>query len=226
MYPRWPFRWPFAAIRTAFLELVMRPLVWLLAAPRVVSKLKELPPGPILVIANHSSAFDGALMLYALPSRLRRRMAIAMLGEMLLDFRRGRNQANWFLNLAAPPQYWLVTALFNVFPLPRLHGFHKSFLHAGQAMDRGYSVMVFPEGARNLDEDMHPFRQGIGLLTQEGRVPVLPVALVGLREMDQKGWFRSGLMEIRIGDLIPVDEEAEPQELTARLEQAVRDLLA
>ena len=226
MYPRWPFRWPFTWIRILFLETIMRPLVWFLGAPRVVSKLRELPPGPLLVIANHGSAFDGALMLYALPGPLRRRMAIAMLGEMLLDYRRGRNQANWFLNLAAPPQYWLVTALFNVFPLPRLHGFQKSFLHAGQAMDRGYSVMVFPEGARNLDEDMHPFRQGIGLLTQEARVPVLPVALVGLREMDQRGWFRSKLLEIRIGEPIPVDEEAEPAELTAKLEKAVRDLLA
>jgi long-chain acyl-CoA synthetase len=226
MYPRWPFSWPFTALRIVFLELIMRPLVWFLGAPRVVSKLKEIPPGPLLVIANHGSAFDGALLLYALPGPLRRRMAIAMLGEMLLDYRRGRNQANWFLNLAAPPQYWLVTALFNVFPLPRLHGFQKSFLHAGQAMDRGYSVMVFPEGARNLDEDMHPFRQGIGLLTQEARVPVLPVALVGLRAMDQKGWFRSNLLEIRIGEPIPVDEEAEPAELTIKLEKAVRDLLA
>jgi long-chain acyl-CoA synthetase len=73
---------------------------------------------------------------------------------------------------------------------------------------------------------MHPFRQGIGLLTQEARVPVLPVALVGLREMDQRGWFRSKLLEIRIGEPIPVDEEAEPAELTAKLEKAVRDLLA
>jgi long-chain acyl-CoA synthetase len=151
-------------------------------------------------------------------------MAIAMSGEMLLDYRRGRNQSNLFLNLAAPPQYWLVTALFNVFPMPRLHGYRKSFLHAGEAMDRGYSVMVFPEGARYHEGEMRPFRQGIGLLGQESQVPVLPVALVGLDEMHRSGWFRSRLLEIRIGEIIPVDESVDPAELTARLEAAVRKL--
>jgi long-chain acyl-CoA synthetase len=226
LYPFWPWSWPFQAARIAFLELVMRPLVWLLAAPRVVRQQGELPPGPLLVIANHVSAFDGALILYALPGKLRRRMAIAMLGEMLLDYRRGRNQGNAILNLLAPPQYWLVTALFNVFPLPRLHGFRRSFTHAGEAMDRGYSIMVFPEGARSFEGKMRPFRQGIGLLAQESRIPILPVALIGLQEMHTSGWFRSKLLEIRIGEPIPVDEAAEPAELTAELDEAVRKLLS
>jgi long-chain acyl-CoA synthetase len=231
LYPRWPWSWPFQSIRAAFLELVMRPLVWLLGAPRVVSQIGQLPPGPLLIIANHVSAYDGALVLYALPGRLRRHTAIAMLGEMLLDYRRGRNQRNWLLNLLAPPQYWLVIALFNVFPLPRLHGFRRSFTHAGEAMDRGYSVMVFPEGSRNKDGNLRPFRQGIGLLAQESRIPILPVALVGLAEIARQeetrktAWFRSGQIEIRLGEVIPADEELEPVELTAKLEAAIRQLL-
>jgi long-chain acyl-CoA synthetase len=154
-----------------------------------------------------------------------------MLGEMLLDYRRGRNQPNILLNLLAPPQYWLVTALFNVFPLPRLHGFRRSFTHAGEAMDRGYSVLVFPEGARNKDGNLRSFRQGIGLLAQESRVPILPVALVGLDEIARQeetrktAWFRSGQIEIRLGEVIPVNEELEPAELAAKLEAAIRQLL-
>ncbi len=224
-YPRWPWLWPIVAIRIAFFESVIRPLTWLLATPRIVWRFSQLPAGPMLVIANHVSRFDGALVLYGLPGRIRRHVAIAMLGEMLLDFRRGRNQGNAFLNFFAPPQYWLVTALFNVFPLPRLHGFRKSFAHAGEAMDRGYSVLVFPEGAVSREAGMKTFRQGIGLLAQESRVPILPVALVGLEEMQKSGWFRSGHLEIRVGNPIPVEEDADPTELTARLEQAVRDLL-
>jgi long-chain acyl-CoA synthetase len=232
LYPRWPWSGPFAAARIVFLELLMRPLVWFLGAPRVVRRSGEIPPGPMLIIANHVTAYDGALILYALPARLRRHVAIAMLGEMLLDYRRGRNQPNALLNLLAPPQYWLVTALFNVFPMPRLHGFQRSFMHAGEAMDRGYSVMVFPEGARNFDAILRPFRKGIGLLAQQSLVPILPVALVGLDEIVRQeatrmtAWFRSGQLEIRIGELIPVDPDAEPAQLTAKLEQAIRDLLA
>ena len=230
LYPRWPWLWPFAPLRSAFLELVIRPFVWFLGAPRVVFKTAELPAGPLLVIVNHITAYDGALVLYALPGKLRRHMAIAMSGEMLLDYRKGRNQGNALLNLFAPPQYWMVTEFFNVFPLPRLHGFRRSFAHAGEAMDRGYSVMIFPEGERNFDGKLRPFRQGIGLLAQESRVPILPVALIGLDEVarleekQKAAWFRSGKLEIRVGEVIPVDDNLDPAALTTRLEAAMRAL--
>jgi long-chain acyl-CoA synthetase len=226
VYSRWPWAWGIRAIRLAFVEGVMRPLIWLLAAPRVVSGTNALPQGPVLVVANHVTAYDGALVLYALPGRLRRQMAVAMSGEMLLDLRRGRNQDSALLNLLAPAGYWLVTALFNVFPLPRLRGFRRSFAHAGEAMDRGYSVLIFPEGSRSRDGKLQPFRPGIGLLAQESGVPVLPVALIGLGAMraGNAWWFRGRQLEVRVGEVVPVDEEAEPAELTAKFEECVRRL--
>ena len=81
VFPRWPWSLPIRAIRVAFLELVMRPLIWVLAAPRVVRQTAEPPLSPVLVISNHVTAYDGALILYALPGRLRRRVAIAMSGK-------------------------------------------------------------------------------------------------------------------------------------------------
>jgi len=39
--------------------------------------------------------------------------------------------------------YFLVVALFNVFPLPRTSGFRESFRFAGELADRGFSVLVF-----------------------------------------------------------------------------------
>ena len=211
-------------VRVVFLEVVMRPLVWLLAAPRVV-RGAELPAGPVLVIANHVTAYDGALVMYALPGRLRRRMASAMSGEMLMDLRRGRNQGNAVVNLLAPAGYWLVTALFNVFPLPRLRGFQRSFAFAGEAMDRGYSVLIFPEGTRSRDGEFHSFRAGIGLLALQSGVPVVPVALVGLGEMRKTRWFRSGRLEVRVGEAIQVAEGMEPARVTAMLEASLRGLL-
>jgi long-chain acyl-CoA synthetase len=226
VYPRWPWSWPIRALRVAFIEFVMRPLIWLLGAPRVMRERGELPLGPVLVIANHVTAYDGALVLYALPGKLRRRTAIAMSAEMLLDLRRGRNQEGTLQNLLAPAAYWLVTGLFNVFPLPRQRGFQRSFAHAGDAMDRGYSVMIFPEGTRSADGKLHQFRAGIGLLAQQSRVPVVPVALIGLGEMraGKTRWFRSGQLEVHVGEAVPVEGGAEPAQLTARLEESVRRL--
>jgi len=228
VFPRWPWSSLIRAVRIVFLELIMRPLIWLLAAPRIVHETPDLPLGPILVITNHVTAYDGALVLYALPTRLRRRVAIAMSGELLMDLRKGRNQQSTLRNMLAPTGYWLVTGLFNVFPLPRLRGFRKSFAHAGEAMDRGYSVLIFPEGARSPDGLLHPFRPGIGLLAQQSRVPVVPVALIGLGEMRERKtrWFRSGQLQVRVGEAMAIEEGAEPAQLTARLEESVRRLLS
>jgi long-chain acyl-CoA synthetase len=223
VFSRWPWTWPIHAIRIAFLELIMRPLVWLLGAPRVVLETEELPSAPVLVIANHVTAFDGALILYALPGKLRRRVAIAMSGEVLQDLRRGQNQGNTLLKLLGPVAYWLVTGLFNVFPLPRLRGFRESFAHAGEAMDRGYSILIFPEGTRSPDGRLHAFRAGIGLLARQSRVPLVPVALIGLSGMREgtTPWFRSGKLEVHVGEAIAVEEGADPAQVTVRLEESV-----
>ena len=37
----------------------------------------------MLIVANHVTTFDGPLVEYALPGAIRRRIAIAMSGEML-----------------------------------------------------------------------------------------------------------------------------------------------
>ena len=245
LYPHWPWSWPIQALRVAFIELIMRPLVWLLAAPRVTfspgarAALNQQPttnnqqPSPVILIANHITEYDGALILYALPPRLRRRVAVAMSGEMLLDLRHARNQANAFENLFGPAAYLLITALFNVFPLPRARGFRRSFAHAGEAMDRGTSILIFPEGTRSRDGKLHPFRPGIGLLAQESRAPIVPIALLGLYELTAgpnrrpAHWFRSGKLEVRIGQPFPATtEDTDPAQLTAALEQAVRTLLS
>jgi len=187
------------------------------------------PEGPVLIICNHVTAFDGALVLYALPGRVRRRVACAMSGEMLMDYRHGRGQGNWVLNLLAPGAYWLLTALFNVFPLPRARGFRRSFAHAGEAMDKGYSVLIFPEGSRSRDGKMHGFRPGIGLLAKEAGAAVWPVGLRGLYELtgDKRArWFHAGKIEVRVGAMVgAADETSDPAEVTGRLEAAVRGLV-
>jgi long-chain acyl-CoA synthetase len=214
-------------LRVLFVEAVMRPLVWLLAAPRVVRQSNDLPDGPLLIIANHVTSYDPALVLYALPPKLRRRVAIAMSGEMLLDFRKARRQQEFSLRILGPLAYLAITTLFNVFPLPRSSGFRRSFAHAGEALDHGYSVLIFPEGHRSEDGQLHAFRPGIGLLATQSRVPILPVALKGLGELkrEESGWFRSGKLTVHVGSLVSLDANPGPAELTTALERKVRDLM-
>jgi long-chain acyl-CoA synthetase len=154
-----------------------------------------------------------------------------MSGEMLEDYRHFRNPeplhptGRFFL--LGPLFYFLVTALFNVFPLPRRRDFQPSFAHAGLAMDRGFNVLVFPEGTRSAEGSLAPFRPGIGLLAKQCGAMVLPVAIRGLGELKtrQRRWFRSGSIEVVVGEpvrLAPGEQEAA---ITARLHTAVERLL-
>jgi long-chain acyl-CoA synthetase len=231
IYPRWPWLLPFRWLRAAFIEAVARPLVWLLANPKVVAPELPASDAPMLIIANHVTAYDGPLVQYALPGAVRRRIAVAMAGDMLEDYRHFRNPERAAGKKGFYPPgpliYLLLTALFNVFPLPRRRNFQRSFAHAGAAMDRGYNVLVFPEGTRSAEGTLAHFRGGIGLLVKESGAAVLPVGLRGLGELKAKGrgWFRSGRIEVHVGQPIRFAPEESEAAITTRLHAEVEKLL-
>jgi long-chain acyl-CoA synthetase len=215
VYPLWPWTRLVSLIRILFIETVMRPLVALLAHPRVVRDLHEELSGPVLLVANHVTIFDVPLILYALPRRSRHKLAVAMAGEMLEDWRHARRQGNLFLNLLGPIRYFLATGLFNVFPLPQTGDFRKAFAHAGRAMDQGFHVLVFPEGRRTPDGLMHAFQAGAGILWKELGAQAVPVYL---------GEFRSGRIVVHIGRPLMLDSTLQAADAARVLEQAVRQL--
>ena len=227
LYPHWPWWKPVQWARSAFLEAIAQPLVWFLGNPRVTRPRELNASEPMLIVCNHVTAYDGALVEYALPSAMRRRVASAMLGEMLEDFRHFRNPDTGLFMLFGPAAYSLVTALYNVFPLPRRREFQRSFSHAGEALDRGYNVLIFPEGTRSEAGKLAGFRPGIGLLVKQAHAPVLPVALMGLGDLKAKGrgWFRSGKLEIRIGDPLRFGPLVSEAEITQKLHHAVSALM-
>jgi long-chain acyl-CoA synthetase len=231
VYPHWPWLRPIRWVRAAFVECVMRPLVWLLAAPRVIetNPTQTLAANDtMLIIANHVTAYDEPLLLYALPRAIRNRIAAAMSGEMLEDFRHGRNREFRWLAPLGPIVWLLLSALFNAFPLPRQRGFQRSFAHAGEALDHGFHVIVFPEGTRSAEGALSNFRPGIGLLVKQSSAAVLPMALRGMGDLKtgKHGWFRSGTLEVRVGEPIRFAATESEAAITARLHSEVEKLLA
>jgi long-chain acyl-CoA synthetase len=87
--------------------------------------------------------------------------------------------------------------------------------------------MVFPEGTRSAAGQLARFRPGIGLLVKQAQAPVLPVAIRGLGELKARGrgWFRSGSIEVRVGEPLRFGAEAAESEITARLHAEVERLL-
>ncbi|MGC2403920.1 MAG: 1-acyl-sn-glycerol-3-phosphate acyltransferase, partial [Acidobacteriaceae bacterium] len=222
VFPRWPW-WPAVRwLRVAFLEAVARPAIGLVLAPRIAPR--ALLHRPSLLVANHLTAFDVPVILYALSSSDRDHVAVAMSGNLLTGWRRGKVERHRTVAWLTPLAYWLVTALFNVFPLPRGAGLRRSFAHAGEAMDQGYHVLVFPEGGRSPDGRLKPFQPGIGLLTQESKVPVLPIRIEGLKPKGGKRWPGRGAVTVRLGAPLVMEPAEDPQNFTRRLEIAIAKL--
>ena len=226
-YPRWTQRWPVTWVRWAIYYLLVWPATYLLAAPRVHGRERlRGVRGPVLVISNHITMVDVGFILAALPVRLRHHLAVAMEGERLWAMRHPPAEMNLFRRWLERVKYILVVALFNVFPLPQESGYRESFAFAGESVDRGYSVLVFPEGQRTQDGRMVPFRAGIGLLATRLDLPVVSMRIDGLFELKQAGrrFARPSQVRVMIGEPVRYGSGQEAGAIAGDLERRVASL--
>jgi len=182
--------------------------------------------GPVLVICNHIADVDVGFIQTVLPTRIRHKLATATGGEALEILRSPASTRPWLLRIYDRLQWALGVALLNLFPLPREAGFRKSFAYAGEAVDRGYSVLVFPEGRHTEDGRIRPFRSGIGLLVNNLRIPVLPMRIDGLFEVKKAGkkFAAPGKITVRIGKFVRFEPGHDPEAIARDLQKAVQDL--
>ena len=226
-YPAWTLMWPVRWLRLAAHYLLMRPAILLLGWPRIEGRENlQGVKGPLLVVSNHLGDVDPGFILTALPARFRHRLATATGGEALEALRSPRPERG-LLGGAYDRMKWLLgVSLLNLFPLPREAGFRKSFAYAGQAVDKGYSVLVFPEGRHTTDGKMNPFRTGIGLLAKNLGIPVLPMRIDGLFEVKNAGrkFAAPGEILVKIGAAIRFPANMEAERIAAVLQKTVEEL--
>jgi len=225
--PRWarwaPVRW----IRRLFDEVVQRPFVFIFTRPRVIGRrhLREAEP-PFLFVANHHGYMDTTLFKVALPFRLRGRIAPAMTT---------RYQRVYFGEIPGGTlRYWmewiqahLAEFFWGTWPLPETSRFRSSLSFAGELADGGESLLIFPEGRHVPEGMMERFRGGIGIFARDLRMPVIPAYVEGTAAVlpDKAYWPRFGKTRLVLGAPIRIDPDADPAEVTRRLEEAVRTLM-
>jgi 1-acyl-sn-glycerol-3-phosphate acyltransferase len=211
-----PKGWQFSRAGVAMREVtavLVGPFVGLLlGGPKVVGRehLGELR-GAALICPNHSSHFDFSAIRLAFGSRHRRRLAVAA-------------AADYF---RASPVRWFVAAWLGAFAFNRTgRGGAESVLAAEALIDAGWHVLVFPEGTRSPTGEIGEFQPGTGLLARRTKAQVLPVRIVGIRDVLPKGARipRRARVEVRIGPPLEVQPGEGAREFTARLEAAVRSL--
>jgi long-chain acyl-CoA synthetase len=226
-YPTWVLRWPVTWVRWLAHYLLIRPAVLLLGWPRIEGRENLRGwSGPLLVVCNHIAGVDVGFVQTALPARFRRRIATATGGEALEALRTPAAGRGVFGGVYDRMQWVLGVSLLNLFPLPRAAGFRQSFAYAGQAVDLGYSVLVFPEGRHTVDGKINPFRAGIGLLANNLNIPVLPMRIVGLFEVTQAGkkFAPPWKIGVRIGRPMKFALGSDPEQIARELWSAVEGL--
>jgi long-chain acyl-CoA synthetase len=229
-YPRWTQREPVRLARLFIYYTLVWPATQFLAHPRIIGRhhLQNLK-GPAIIISNHiTRRADIGLILAALPARFRHRLATAMGGESLVRMRTPPREWLFAKRWAFQLGYFLITALFNVFPLPQFSGVRQSFRFAGESADRGYSVLIFPEGAVNnsVDGRMAPFQSGIGLLAENLALPIIPMRLDGVWQMKKEHRRLASLGEItvHIGAPATFPANTSDNEIARQLAVLVRSL--
>jgi len=214
------------AARRLALPYFLLPLARIFARIRVsgVEHLATLQR-PVIFASNHQSHFDVPVILASLPARLRYRVATAMSKEFFDPHfypDRFSRRASFINSL----YYRLSTFFFAAFPIPQRHaGAGQTIRYMGEMIDRGWSILIFPEGDRTDTGEIYPFQPGVGMIASRLHAAVVPVRIVGLDHILHRSakWPSMGRVEVKFGApiLLSGDDFAA---LAARVEAAVRRL--
>ncbi|HEY0831799.1 MAG TPA: 1-acyl-sn-glycerol-3-phosphate acyltransferase [Candidatus Dormibacteraeota bacterium] len=143
----------------------------------------SIPSSSYVLIANHLGWMDAISLLLLFPAEPRIHYLADPTSMM-------RNRPLWAL----------VRAVGGIVPVDRRQRANTLlFRHVERCLEKGGVVAVFPEGDFGPSEGkLLPFKKGFAHFAVAARVPVLPVALAGMKEI----WAGKRLF-VRIGEAIP-----------------------
>jgi 1-acyl-sn-glycerol-3-phosphate acyltransferase len=144
-----------------------------------VEGLDRLKPGATYVfVANHQSHYDTPIIFNALPYQLR-----IIAKQSLAHF----PVLGWHLQRGG---HLLVD---------RRHPDPAAILkHWRRLVSEGLSLMIYPEGTRSGDGHVARFKAGSFLLAIQAELPIVPVAVVGTRQVMPKGRLRTEPAEVSL----------------------------
>ena len=138
--------------------VVVRLLFWLTARCQFKGRENVPRQGPLLVVSNHLSLADPALVALGL----------------------GRGAA--FLAKKQLFRYRLIGGLLRrlwTFPVRRGQMDRPALRWAYQTISEGRALVMFPEGMRSRNRRLRPAFNGAALVASRSGVPILPVGISG-----------------------------------------------
>jgi 1-acyl-sn-glycerol-3-phosphate acyltransferase len=144
-----------------------------------VEGLERITPGTTYVfVANHQSIYDFPVIFASLPYQLRiiAKASLARFPVLGWHLRRGGH-------------------LFVDRGRPDLAGILKRWR---ALVSEGLSVIIYAEGTRSVDGRVAPFKGGSFLLAIQAGLPIVPIAVIGTRQVMPKGRLRTEPASVRL----------------------------
>ncbi len=145
--------------------------------------------GPVLLVSNHQSFLD----LAALGSIVWGRQFFSLARATLFD----------------NPVFGLLIRTVNAIPVDQERGDVRALRMAIDVLRAGRTMLIFPEGSRSEDGEIHEFQEGVMLLIRRAKPTVVPVAVDGLYEawpIGAKGPRLTGRSGSLVGEAIPAED--------------------
>lgn len=176
--------------RPALQEMFLFPVLRFYASKFRIEGLNKLAgiKGPVVFVANHSSHADTAIILMALPLRLKRNLVVAAAADY------------FYTNKLVGS---VVSLLMNTFAFERKNP-RKGMRKAKECLKQGNSLLIYPEGHRATPDEQICFKRGFASLACQFKLPVVPIAIEGSHQMLPKGknWPQEAAIRISFGEPI------------------------
>ena len=179
-----PYRFRYWLI-TRWCAFVLLLLKWVCQLRYQIKGMENLPNRPLIFLSQHQSAWETA----AFNVVLKRPVAFVFKKELLY----------------IPFFGWAFAAL-NMIGIDRKQGRHafSQLLRKGQqCLDRGQSVIVFPEGTRQAFASVGTYKRGGAQLAIHTKTPVASIALDSGKYWPKQGFLKyPGTIQVNIGAAI------------------------
>ena len=174
----WARRYPARLARAALVDFVSTPMTRVVAPATVLgADALERLEGPVVFAANHHSHFDTAVLLGAIPARLRHKLIVAAASDYFFD---------------TTVKATVMSLVLGAIPIERTKVSRRSAQNALELLEDGWSVLIYPEGGRSADGWMQEFKGGAAYLSVRTGTPVVPIWLEGTGRILPKRPTESG----------------------------------
>ncbi len=216
-FRRWPLNPAVKVIRILGRYMLVYPLIWIFTRT-LYSGIDNITKTPVILASNHQSAWDAPVILKTVPA------PVAIPADAAYVFGIGKIKP-FPLKVYRKITGFLAALFFNAYPFGESIGTEKSLEFTGEMLDRGYSILIFPEAHRTPDGKIKPFKLGIGYMALHLGAPVIPVKVEGLFEVlpINKIIPHFGKSRVKVGKPREIHDVSYIQ-ATKNIEQKVKEL--